>query len=99
MAYMSEVVSSMLSMIFIIFAIATVGYLIGGISIKGISLGTAGVLLVALVYGVVASYIPEMNIGEHTINLFNEKKQKSFFVSFKYGNSDVCYSCRSYCRP
>ncbi|MCD8333060.1 MAG: hypothetical protein LUB60_02850, partial [Clostridiales bacterium] len=32
-----------------------VGYLVGRITIKGVSLGTAGVLLVALVYGVLAS--------------------------------------------
>lgn len=34
-----------------IFLIGTLGYLVGSISIKGISLGTAGVLLVALVFG------------------------------------------------
>ncbi len=87
MAYMSEVISSMLSMIFIVFAIATVGYLIGGISIKGISLGTAGVLLVALVYGVVASYIPELNIGENTINLFNEKNKSLFSLVSNMGTA------------
>ena len=34
-----------------IFVIAAIGYLIGNIKIKGIELGTAGVLLVALVFG------------------------------------------------
>ena len=34
-----------------IFLIGALGYLVGSISIKGISLGTAGVLLVALVFG------------------------------------------------
>ena len=34
-----------------IFVIAAIGYLIGSIKIKGIELGTAGVLLVALVFG------------------------------------------------
>ncbi len=34
-----------------VFLIAALGYLIGGIKIKGIELGTAGVLLVALVFG------------------------------------------------
>ena len=52
MVYLSSVVSSLLSMIFIIFTIASLGYLLGGIKIKGISLGTAGVLVVALIYGI-----------------------------------------------
>lgn len=34
-----------------VFVIAAIGYLIGAIKIKGIELGTAGVLLVALVFG------------------------------------------------
>ncbi|MGN0182886.1 MAG: permease [Candidatus Ornithomonoglobus sp.] len=34
-----------------VFLIAVIGYLIGGIKIKGIEIGTAGVLLVALVFG------------------------------------------------
>ena len=34
-----------------IFLVGTLGYLVGSVSIKGISLGTAGVLLVALVFG------------------------------------------------
>lgn len=87
MGYMSEVVSSMLSMIFIVFAIGCVGYLIGGISIKGISLGTAGVLLVALIYGVVASYIPEFTIGEHVVNLFNEKNKGLFSLVSNMGTA------------
>ena len=33
------------------FGIAAVGYLLGRITIKGISLGTAGVFVIALVYG------------------------------------------------
>lgn len=34
-----------------VIAIAALGYVIGRITIKGISLGTAGVFLVALAYG------------------------------------------------
>ena len=34
-----------------LFAITFVGYLVGGIKIKGVSLGTAGVFLVSLVFG------------------------------------------------
>lgn len=70
--------SSMFSLIFIAFAIAAVGYLLGAISIKGISLGTAGVLLVALLYGVLAYYVPEFTIGGKTITLVNEAGFKVF---------------------
>lgn len=38
-------------LIFSVLAIAAVGYLLGRITIKGVNLGTAGVFLVALVYG------------------------------------------------
>ena len=34
-----------------VMAIAAVGYLLGRVTIKGVSLGTAGVFLIALVYG------------------------------------------------
>ena len=34
-----------------VFLIAALGYLLGRITIKGISLGTAGVFVIALVYG------------------------------------------------
>ena len=42
MEYLGSVLSSALSVIFIVFAISALGYLVGGIKIKGISLGTAG---------------------------------------------------------
>ena len=35
----------------ILFLVAFIGYLVGSITIKGVELGTAGVLLVALVFG------------------------------------------------
>ena len=38
-------------LIFCVFAIAGVGYLLGRITIKGVSLGTAGVFIVALLFG------------------------------------------------
>ncbi|MBE6962472.1 MAG: hypothetical protein E7445_08480, partial [Ruminococcaceae bacterium] len=34
-----------------LFAVVAVGYLLGRITIKGISLGTAGVFIVALLFG------------------------------------------------
>ena len=45
--------------------IAALGYFVGGIKIKGIELGTAGVLLVALVFGHFGVEIPSIvrNLG------------------------------------
>jgi putative transport protein len=43
-----------------IFLIAALGYALGGIRIKGIELGTAGVLLVALVFGHFGAEIPSV---------------------------------------
>ena len=70
MGYISSVMGSMLSTIFYVALIAAVGYLVGRISVKGISLGTAGVLLMALVFGIVASYYPYITIGSKHIVLF-----------------------------
>ena len=50
--YLNDLLNAIISSeAFIVFIIAAIGYLIGGIKIKGIEVGTAGVLLVALVFG------------------------------------------------
>lgn len=46
--------------IMIIFSIAALGYLLGSFSIKGLSLGTSGVLLVALVFGHFGLTVPKI---------------------------------------
>lgn len=38
-------------LIFVVFAITAVGYMLGRITIKGVSLGTAGVFIIALLFG------------------------------------------------
>ncbi len=53
MEYLGGVLGAMLSALFIIFVILSLGYAVGAIKIKGISLGSAGVLLVAILCGVV----------------------------------------------
>lgn len=55
----------MLDALFDIFVIAALGYLIGSIKIKGIMLGSAGILLVALIFGHFGAEIPDVirNIG------------------------------------
>lgn len=86
-AYLAGVTASALSFIFIIFAIGALGYLVGGIEVKGISLGTAGVLLVALLYGVLVSYVPSFKIGERTITLFSDGIKANFGVVSNIGTA------------
>ena len=47
------------ALLFGIFVITALGYLLGKINIKGVSLGTAGVFLVAIAFGVLCTYIPK----------------------------------------
>lgn len=46
--------------IMIVFCIAVLGYLLGSISIKGLSLGTSGVLIVALIFGHFELTVPKV---------------------------------------
>ena len=46
--------------IMIIFCIAALGYLLGSVTIKGLSLGTSGILLVALVFGHFGLLVPKV---------------------------------------
>lgn len=50
-AFLDSLKTIFTSDIMIVFAIAVLGYLLGSIHIKGLSLGTSGILLVALVFG------------------------------------------------
>ena len=70
-AYLAGVCSSALSFIFIVFAIGAIGYLVGGIKIKGIELGTAGVLLVA-----------RLSLSGKTQSLFSAIKSKVIFLLY-----------------
>ena len=47
------------ALLFGVFVITALGYLLGRIDIKGVSLGTAGVFLVAIAFGVLFTFIPE----------------------------------------
>ena len=72
--YLFDVLSSLLVPLFVTMVIIVVGFLIGGIEIKGISLGTAGVLLAAIVVGVIFSFIDSVEIAGETINLWTTAK-------------------------
>ena len=47
LAFLKEVFTNELV---IVFCIAALGYLLGSISIKGLNLGTSGILIVALIF-------------------------------------------------
>ena len=42
-----------------IFIVSAVGYMFGRITVKGVSLGSAGVFIIAIVFGVICCFIPE----------------------------------------
>ena len=87
MAYLSSFVGSILSIVFIVFAIAALGYFLGAIEIKGISLGTGGVLLAALLYGIFASYVPSFKVGEKEIVLFSDALKSNFSLISSLGTA------------
>ena len=61
--YFNAVLSSLLVPLFVLFLVMSVGYAIGAVKIKGVSLGSAGVLLAAILGGVLFSFIPTITIG------------------------------------
>ena len=69
MEYLSGVLGALLSPLFILFIILVAGYAIGAIHVKGVSLGSAGVLLVGIIVGVLFSYVDSFQVGEATITL------------------------------
>ncbi len=87
MEYLSTVTSSLLTTLFFVFAIAAIGYLIGSVKIKGISLGTAGVLLIALLVGVLFSKIPSFQVGEKTITLWSDSVKSLFSMVSNIGTA------------
>ena len=88
MEYLGAYLNSTLSLIFTVFFIAALGYTIGAVEIKGISLGTAGVLVTALIFGMVVSAVPSFTVGGITITLFDAS------VKSKYLKSDYHSICK-----
>lgn len=81
MEYLGDIVTSWLGNgIFYVFIILALGYLIGGIQIKGISLGDAGVLVIALIFGIVSYELGgQFSIGDKSIDLYNDDAFKATF--------------------
>ena len=53
-------VNNITTLLFVVFAVLMVGYALGRITIKGISLGDAGVFIVALVFGALFFHVNEL---------------------------------------
>lgn len=64
-------VKSVVFLTFSVFAIAAIGYAIGKVTIKGVNLGTAGVFIVALVYGCLmyGNLASQLSIGETSFSV------------------------------
>ncbi|MEE0353226.1 MAG: YidE/YbjL duplication, partial [Treponema sp.] len=87
LTYLAGLCSSTLSVIFIIFIIGALGFMLGGINVKGISLGTAGVLIVALAYGILIHYFPEFSIEAKKITLWSNSIKSSFSLISNIGTA------------
>ena len=87
MEYLGSLTASIFSMIFIIFLIGAVGYFLGAIQVKGISLGTAGVLLAALLYGIFSSFVPSFSVGGKEIVLFDAALKTKFSLVSSIGTA------------
>ena len=85
--YISNVVSNALSLVGVIFAIIVFGYLLGGIKVKGISLGSAGVLLVALVFGILVNKFPEIRLNDNLITLYDADIKSKYSLLSSIGTT------------
>ena len=92
MEYLGGVFGAMLTPLFILFIILVLGYLLGAINVKGVSLGSAGVLLVAIIVGVIfflcGKQVPNgegkellifsFQMGKTTVKLWDSSAQSVF---------------------
>ena len=95
MEYLGSVLGSLLTPLLIICAILALGYLLGSITIKGVSLGSAGVLLVAIIVGVIFSFVDSFEIGGKTINLWTTAKDIDKLTVIKNGVAQINPSTES----
>ncbi len=85
--YLGQLLGSIFTAVFIVFLIGTTGYFLGAVQIRGISLGTAGVLLAALLYGIFASYVPSFSVGNTQIVLFDDALKTRFSLISSIGTA------------
>ena len=85
--YIGTVAAGIVTITFLVFALSAVGYLLGAVRVRGISLGTAGVLLAALLYGILASYVPSVTVGGRELLLFSPELKTGFSIVSKLGTA------------
>ena len=95
-------VKAVVFLTFSIFAIAAVGYSIGRIEVKGIDLGTAGVFIVALVYGCLLYTKLSDNLMAGEVTFADNEQMKGLFnvidLMLSYGLPDsLSYSWNETC--
>ena len=71
--------STTFTLFVVAFLIIALGYLIGGIDIKGVTLGTAGVFLIAILFGFLCTLVPE-NVP--LLNAFAIKETSNTIVKY-----------------
>ena len=67
MEYLGITLGALLSTLFVVFVILSLGYALGAFKIKGISLGSAGVLLVAIIVGVIFFLCGEKDVNNKLV--------------------------------
>ncbi len=72
---------SISSLLFGLFAVTVLGYLLGRITIKGVNLGTAGVFLVAILFGYLCTLIPDTTPILGSLNLKPGTGNTKFYKS------------------
>ena len=95
MEYLGGVLGSLVTSLFVICVILALGYLLGAITIKGVSLGSAGVLLVAIIVGVIFSFVDTIEIGGKTIYLWTTAKDVNKLTEIKNGITQLKPSTES----
>lgn len=76
-------IKAVVFLMFSVFGIAALGYILGRVTIKGVSLGTAGVFLIALLYGcffyddLSAQLVTRVTAGDITVPLAGEIKAEA----------------------
>ncbi len=66
-----------------VFIIVILGYMLGRITIKNVNLGTAGVFLVAIAFGLACTYIPDTTPVVGGLNLQSGSKALTFYTAIK----------------
>lgn len=85
--YLGGNLGALLTTLTIVFVVITLGLLLGKIQVKGISLGTAGVLLVAILAGVLFSKVSSFTVGGKEIVLWSSKVKDSVGVISNIGTA------------